>query len=277
MKSRFLSLAPNGARKTQSDHPKVPLLPDELAQCAKAGLDNGVAMLHLHVRDDAHRHSLDVGRYRLATEAVRKAVGQELVIQITTEAVGVYTPAQQMATVRELRPEAASVGIRELLSDPALTAEAEQFFTWMHAEGIAAQYILYDAADVRAYLALRERGSIPDGRHWVLFVLGRYTAGQTSQPSDLLPFLEAFNAESYCGRRPEWSVCAFGRQEADCALSAMLLGGHARIGFENNLLLPDGQTAADNNALLQAVSDPAGRLSYRLASAHEMRERIHSA
>jgi uncharacterized protein (DUF849 family) len=55
-------------------------------------------------------------------------------------------------------------------------------------------------------------------------------------------------------RFSNWSVCAFGRHEAACVTTAALLGGHVRVGFENNLLLPDGSTAASNADLVKAVT-----------------------
>ncbi len=72
----------------------------------------------------------------------------------------------------------------------------------------------------------------------------------------------------------EWAVCAFGKQEADCAATAVMLGGHARIGFENNMALPDGATAPDNAALLRAVASPLGGLGYRAMTAAQLRERF---
>jgi uncharacterized protein (DUF849 family) len=270
-KKYMLSVAPNGARKTQEDHPRLPITPAELAECAKAALAANANMIHMHVRDDAGGHSLDIARYEAATAAVRRAVGKELVVQITTEAVGIYAPEQQIALVRATRPEAVSVALREVLPDDGYLSDATMFFQWMHTQHVAAQYILYDVADVEKYAALRRTGAIPEGRHWVLFVLGRYSAGQVSSPSDLLPFLRAWEAADVAGAKPEWAMCAFGKQEADCAVAALALGGHARIGFENNMYLPSGELAPDNAALLRAVAAPAASLAYTAGTADELR------
>ena len=69
------------------------------------------------------------------------------------------------------------------------------------------QIILYDEADVRRWQALRQRGLVPAGAWSVLFVLGRYSAGQTSSAQDLLPFLAASD------HALPWAVCAFGPEE----------------------------------------------------------------
>jgi uncharacterized protein (DUF849 family) len=266
-----LAVAPNGARKTAADHARLPVTPAELAQCARACLNAGAAMLHLHVRKADGSHSLEVTDYEPAIAAVRRAVGAELVLQLTTEAVGIYAPAQQMATIRALRPEAASVAIRELVPDTAAGKDAAAFFQWMAEAGVVAQYILYDVADLHRYAALRQAGAIPLRGHWVLFVLGRYSAGQTSSPADLLPFLAAWQALGLDQSGIQWAVCAFGSQEAACATAAVLLGGHARVGFENNMLLPSGQLAPDNPALLKAVAQAAAALNHQPMSADALR------
>jgi 3-keto-5-aminohexanoate cleavage enzyme len=64
----------------------------------------------------------------------------------------------------------------------------------MHHEQVIAQVILCSAGDVRRYHELRQRGVIPDQRHWAIFVLGRYSAEQLAKPADRLPFVEAWGA-----------------------------------------------------------------------------------
>lgn len=266
-----IAVAPNGARKTHADHPALPVTPDELAACARQCVDAGAAMLHLHVRRPDGTHSLEPEDYRPAIAAVQRTVGDALVIQITTEAVGIYTPEQQMASVRALQPEAISAALRELAPDAAHEAEAARFFGELAAARTAIQYILYSADDVVRYRDLRARGVLPDTPHWVLFVLGRYSAGQRSDPSDLLPFLQAWAEGGDITANVPWAMCAFGPREAECALSAALLGGHARLGFENNMALPDGSTAPDNAALVTNLRRHLDALHRPVASAAELR------
>jgi uncharacterized protein (DUF849 family) len=59
-----------------------------------------------------------------------------------------------------------------------------------------------------------------------------------------------------------WSVCAFGQAEHDCLLAALELGGHARIGFENNCLAPDGQVFDSNEASVAAFVDRAAKAGF---------------
>ncbi|WP_404380462.1 3-keto-5-aminohexanoate cleavage protein [Caenispirillum salinarum] len=260
-------VAPNGARKTRDDHPAVPVTAREVAEGAVRWREAGAAMLHLHVRDAQAGHVLDADLYIEATAAVRAAVGDDMVIQITTEAVGKYTAAEQMAVVRAVRPEAVSLAVRELIPDADHEKDAAAFLSEVVGWGCAPQYILYAAEDVARLHDLRRRGIIPGNRMNVLFVLGRYSRNQDSDPRDLLPFLERWNPAV----DGPFSVCAFGRREGTCVLAAGALGGHARVGFENNTLRADGSAAADNADLVAQVAEGARLLGRRVASADDIR------
>jgi uncharacterized protein (DUF849 family) len=266
-----IAVAPNGAHKTRKDHPALPITPQELADCAVACRDAGASMFHLHVRNTEGMHSLEPSDYRPAIEAVRRAVGSSLVLQLTSEAVGIYAPSQQRAMVRELHPEAVSLALREMLPDAAAEREGAEFLAWTHREGIILQFILYSPEDVARYVELRRRGIIPEGRHWVLFVLGRYTPGQRSSLADLLPLLTVWNSAAAATAGVAWATCAFGPREIECSIGAAALGGHVRIGFENNLQLPDGRIARDNSELVGCFAELAGRLGYSVADADWLR------
>ena len=264
----IITSAPNGAYKQRSDHAQLPLTPEALAQTAKSCLDAGASMLHLHIRDAQGGHSLDVAGYRQAQQAVRAAVGQAMVLQITSEAAKVYQAPAQIAMVRELRPEAVSVGLREVDQSAIGEAGLSDFFGWLAREKVMTQVIVYDVADLQRWQDLRARGVVPEAPWFLLFVLGRYSAGQTSSPNDLVPFVHA-----HTGGEP-WAVCAFGKTEHACVSAAAALGGHVRVGFENNLYLKDGSLAPDNRALVAQAADAAHSLGRPLATAAQIRERF---
>lgn len=240
--------APNGARISKSDHHSVPLNAAELADCAEALLPCGVSVLHLHVRDSAGRHTLDADRYREAITAIRNRVGDRLILQVTTEAVGQYNRHQQMALVRDLRPEAVSLALGELCPDGVSLTEMNAFCRDIRQDGVWPQYILYSAAEVARFEALRQDGVFAEERPFALFVLGRYSDSLQGNPAELDAFLDAFEPGSF-----PWAVCCFGPAEAEAVCRAARLGGHARIGFENNHVLPGGETAGDNAELVRAA------------------------
>jgi 3-keto-5-aminohexanoate cleavage enzyme len=267
----LITVAPNGAYKQRPDHAALPITATELGQTAKQCLDAGAGMIHMHIRDAEGRHSLDVQGYRDAQQAVKAAVGDELIIQITSEAARVYKAPEQIAMVTALKPEAVSVGLREVDQPEIGEAGLAQFFGWLAKERVMTQVIVYDVADLQRWQALRSQGVIPDAPWSLLFVLGRYSVGQTSEAKDLLPFVMA-----HTGTEP-WSMCAFGAGEHACATTAVALGGHARVGFENNLLLNNGQVAPDNAALVRQIADSARVLGRSLYTAAQAREAFFAA
>jgi uncharacterized protein (DUF849 family) len=230
-------------------------------------LDAGASLLHLHVRHPDGRHSLDAAHYQAATDAIRRAVGDRMIVQATTEAAGRYDRHAQMALVRSIRPEAVSLALRELIPDDDSETEAADFLAWVARERIGVQWILYTAEEVRRLASLRQRGIVDRAPPFTLFVLGRYAADRTGRPADLLPFLAAADA----GLDGPWAVCAFGKREAACALTAAALGGHIRVGFENNVLLADGAVATENKALIEQTAAVLPVVGRRAADANESR------
>lgn len=247
-----IMVAPNGARRTQFDHPRLPMAPDEIATTAAACFAAGAGAIHLHVRDAEGRHVLDADLYRRAIALIAAAV-PDMTVQVTTEAVGLYRPAEQMALVRDLRPRAISAAVREFV--PAADADGEavaaDFYDWCALHGIAVQHILYDADDVLRLADLIRRGLVPEAGLSVLYVLGRYSVGQDSSADDLRPFLEAAPSLPV---QPDWMVCAFGRGETDALSAALAAGGKVRVGFENSLWNADGSTAASNEDRVATIA-----------------------
>src|SRR5688500_17057986 len=221
LRSVAIAVAPNGGRRTKADHPALPMTTEEISATAAACLEAGACMIHAHIRNPQGHHLLDADAYRATIAAVRAAVGDQLVIQITSEALGIYKSAEQMAVVRDVRPEAVSIALRELAPDASHEAAFADFLTWLRREKVTPQIILYSPEEVARLAELKTRGLIPFNDVPVLYVLGRYTVGQKSAPSDLLPFLAPDMP-----RFTHWSACAFGAREHICVTAAALLGGN---------------------------------------------------
>jgi 3-keto-5-aminohexanoate cleavage enzyme len=261
-----ISVAPNGGRRTRVDHPAIPLTATEMARTAAECADAGACMIHVHVRDADGRHVLDAGAYRATIAAIRAEVGDRLVVQTTTESLGIYRPVEQAAVLKAVKPEAASLALREFVPDQNAETAFAELLEWMDRENVLPQIILYEPPEAVRLANMIERGVVPWKDVPVLYVLGRYSVGQISEPADLLPFLAPGMP-----RFGNWSVCAFGGRETACVTAAALLGGHARVGFENNLFLPDGSLAASNAALVETVASSAGLLGLGIGDADAMR------
>jgi len=260
------ALAPNGAYKQKTDHPALPLTTDEIVQTAIEALREGAALLHLHIRDKNGRHSLSADIYQRTICAIREQTGDSLIIQITSEAAGQFSPRQQIASIQAVNPECVSIALRELIPDSASLPAAQELFHWCAAHQCRPQFILYSEADLLSYLQYRKQNIIPSEPHSVLFVLGRYFQHRGSTTKDLDPFLK-----HRAQLDVPWMVCAFGASEQRCLLDAARQGGHIRLGFENNLLNARGQVANSNIGQLQAITRAAKDSGMNLATVQEAR------
>ena len=264
-------VAPNGARKTKQDHSSLPMTTEELVAEALACQSAGAAMIHLHARDVNGKHSLEIEDNDPIYHAVKEAVGEKMIVQLTTEAVGQYSPQQQIALIKAVRPEAASFALRELIPNDSSQKEARDFFHWVAEKNILSQMILYDEVDIERYFQYRRSGVLPNHNQHALVVLGRYHKQQQSSPWNL----RGLNLERFKQEDIRCAVCAFGAKELDCLTSAMLLGVDVRVGFENNHLDASGRLANSNATQVQALSDISRHFNILLDDARSFRSSIY--
>ncbi|MBE0452940.1 MAG: 3-keto-5-aminohexanoate cleavage protein [Roseovarius sp.] len=241
-----LMVAPTGARRTRADHPALPLTLPEIVETARACAEAGADGLHLHLRDAKGQHLLDAGAYREALAELRQTV-PAMTLQITTEAAGLYAPPHQRAVALEAGAAMVSVALREMAAE---AEAATPFYATCAARGISVQHILYHADDFDLLARLLPPDLLAATDLQLIFVLGRYSAGQESDTRDLAPFLDRLRARDIPA---DWAVCAFGRAETACLKAAHQAGGKLRVGFENSLWHADGRLARDNADRVRAV------------------------
>jgi uncharacterized protein (DUF849 family) len=247
-KPRIL-VAPNGARRQKTDHANLPISPIELAKTAASCEAAGANGIHLHVREPDGRHSLDPKLYQAAISAIQKTA-PNLDIQITTEAAGIYDVHAQLALLQNLKPKAASISIREIARDRQL---APKVYATAQRNGTAVQHILYGELCFERLIDWMASDIIPSHMNDAILVLGQYAPPKNGNPQDLTYLIRRAQKSGF-----HMTVCAFGSEEQTCLLAAALLGCDLRIGFENNILAPDG-TPWESNA--QAVKSLCAALA----------------
>lgn len=251
MNPPLIMVAPTGARRGKSDHPALPITLDEIIATARECFSAGAEALHLHIRDDDGVHTLDAGRYRETLAELANAVPQ-MRVQITTEAVGRYSVAEQLDCLRRVQPSWASVSIREAAREEDL---AERLYAMCMDNGTEVQHILYDEKDAHLLAEWSKRGIIK-GELGVLLVLGRYRDANALKRGDIEAFVSTLPPVSH------WMLCAFGEEEHRHLCQAAALGGNLRVGFENSLVDANGRSHRDNAASVRALktallSEPA--------------------
>ncbi|MCP3673231.1 MAG: 3-keto-5-aminohexanoate cleavage protein [Gammaproteobacteria bacterium] len=265
LKPLVIAVAPNGARHTKQDHPALPITPSELVQTAVECLEAGARMIHLHVRDKSERHSLLPKDYITAVKAVKAAVASEMIVQVTSEAAGIYNSAEQIDLMQQLMPDCISIALREFVPENTSVAPFKNFLKNLAANNCLIQYILYDEVDFRQYQKLIASKVIPLNNHSLLFVLGRYT--KTPPEVDIVQ-----QYRSILETNNNWMVCSFGVNAPEILAKTVDFNCQIRVGFENGFYLPDG-TTANSNADLVAQSWQSYKQSGRkLATIDQTRE-----
>ena len=252
----YLMVAPNGARKTQTDHPLLPVTSPELVQTALACWQAGAQGLHAHIRNADQSHLLDAGRYRELL-ALLKEIVPALEIQVTTEAAGIYRAAEQRQLVLDLRPDWISLSVREMAREPDLTV-VQDFYAELSQSQICIQHILYDVDDLRRFFGWIAQGVVPrQASLSILWVLGRYSTNENSDSVEMNQIATALQALG-TDIPEQVMVCAFGLGQISCLVEAAKCGWDCRVGFENGWWKQDGSIAKDNADLLQDLCDQLG-------------------
>jgi 3-keto-5-aminohexanoate cleavage enzyme len=253
--SRLVMAAVNGARRQKTDHPALPVSEGEIARACAECHALGAGAVHVHARDKNGQHSLDTELYKTLLDAIRREAGHDLIIQFTTESAGLYDVNAQRAVLDAFVGQTAiSVALREFFPKEDQEVWSDSSVSWWKAlqKNTALQIILYDLHDLTRLDDLIKRGVIPQAPYGLLFVLGSY-ARQDDWPANRA--LDVFSALHQYDtlRAMPWMVCAFGQSETRFLTEALLLGGHVRIGFENNVVKANGVQAISNGERVQNI------------------------
>ena len=243
-----LMVAPNGARRTKADHPAIPVTIAETVETAKACFDAGAGAMHFHVRDENQQHLLDAGLYKEALTELERAV-PDMHLQITTEAVGQYSPDEMRALALDVMPPGISIGTIEMIPDRDPKPEDIKLYQALHEAGTAIQHICYFPDEIDLLARLLDAAGLPKDDLWCLFAIGHYS-GRISSPDLLPPFLDQLAAN---GLDADWAICAFATEENESLKAAIAHDGKIRVGFENSLYMPDGSIAENNAARVAAA------------------------
>jgi uncharacterized protein (DUF849 family) len=244
-----IMVAPNGARHSKADHPALPLTLPEILHTAKDCFAAGAGGLHLHLRGAGGQHILDAGLYREAVQALNAAL-PDMVIQITTEAAGIFEPPQQMQVALQSGVTLVSASVRELARGQSPDAQ-RAFYIRAAEQGLHIQHILYSPADLHLLKSVLPENQYRHSALQLLFVLGKYGDIASAAPAQLDPYLQHMQQEALS---PDWAICAFGMAETRCLLYARRKGGKIRVGFENSFWNADKSIAPDNAARVRELA-----------------------
>lgn len=267
MKPVILTCAITGAETTRERQPRLPITPDEQAVAAFEAMQAGASIIHLHVREDDGRPSQRVERFQEAIEKIRKRCGKDIIIQISTGgAVG--ESVENRAAPLVLKPEMASLNLGTLNFGDEIFMNAPKDIVAlagkMRSLGVMPELEVYEAGMVEQAFRLAKDGVLVAPFHFQ-FVLG-VPGGMSGDPRNVSHLASLLPPETH------WGVAGIGRWQLPCAALALSLGGHVRVGFEDNIWYRKGELAQSNAQLVARVARIAAELDRPVAGPAEARK-----
>ena len=245
-----LMVAPNGARKMKKDHAAVPITINEIVKTGEACFKAGAEAIHFHTRNNKGEHILDSGLCKETLSELQKKV-PKMHLQITTEAIGKYSPEEMRKLAYDVLPPGISIGIREMIPSRLPKSEDIKIYQKLTEAGTKIQHICYEPEDIDLLSNLLTQCKISRDGVWCMFVIGHYT-GKISNPKKISLFTQRLRENEF---NADWAVCAFAKEEISCLKTAIKLGGKIRVGFENSFLMPDGSIAPNNETKVKAANN----------------------
>jgi 3-keto-5-aminohexanoate cleavage enzyme len=260
-----ITVAPTGAEVTRDDNPNVPYTPEEIADEVARSADEGASVVHIHARTPEGRPTTDPDVLRRIAGLIRDRT--DVVIGMSTGAE-VGMSHEERLRVLDAEPEVASLNTGsmnfggELFDNPPDLMEA--LAKRMAADGIRPELEVYDLGMLGAVSGLLEQDLVADPPLYN-FVMG-VPGGIPASPENLLAMLH---------NRPRpgpWTVTGVGRHQLPLTALACTLGGHMRVGFEDNVYFRKGLPARSNAELVARARRIAEELGRPVAGAAQARE-----
>lgn len=283
MEKLIITVAPTGSFTTREDNPHLPITPDEIVDEVIQSYEAGASLCHLHARDpETGVPSSNPKLFREYISRIREKC--DVVVNFTTgggRTTREHFDPKDVEIMRarlQSRPELASLNMGSInywfRDVNAIGSSTGVFMNPVHAVtafaklqlelGIKPELEIWDTGMIRVAIDLMQRRILKPPLHFQ-FVMGTMTGVQAT-PNNLLCLTQLIPSGS------TWSVCAIGKHEFPMATMAILLGGHVRVGMEDNIYIEKRVLAKSNAELVAKVARIAKELGRELATPTDARE-----
>lgn len=263
----ILTVAPTGAWPTKEDTPYVPLQPEEIAaevyECWKVG----ASVAHIHVRDDEGKASMSFEKFEQTVRLIRKRC--DIVLNLTTSGGLGLTDEIRMKPFIELKPEIASYdcGSMNWLHTSVFEnspAFLEKLGVAMEENNVKPEIEVFDAGMVYNAIYYMKKGILKSPLHFQ-FVLG--AAGGMDATVENLIFLKSLIPEG-----STWGALGIGKGHLPILYTTLALGGHVRVGMEDNIFYSKDVLAKSNVEFVERAKRLAKEMGKEIATPDETRK-----
>lgn len=264
MEKLIITAALTGAEVTRDQQPNLPLTPDEIAEAAYECYLAGASIVHVHARDAEGNPTQDIDVYEEIKEKVEAKC--PIIFQPSTGGAVWHTPEQRLQPV-DLKPEMAtlSCGTCNFGPDVFMNSEEyiEKFAVKMQEMGVKPEIEVFERGMIENAKRLVKKGLVKAPLH-VDFVLG-VPGACPGNPEDLMFMVNQIPQDW------TWTVAGIGRTETPLAVMAIIMGGHVRVGFEDNVYYSKGRLAKSNAEFVERIVRLAKEIGREVATPDEAR------
>jgi 3-keto-5-aminohexanoate cleavage enzyme len=253
------------ARK--ADNPNLPCSPAEIAAAAAESYEAGAAIVHVHLRDDREQPTADLDTARRVISMIEEAC--PAIVQLST-GVGLEVDYEDRMRLVEARPRMATLNVCSMSFGPGEfrnpPAGVRRLAARMRELGVKPELEVYDTGHLDVALRLLEEDLLEEPLQFSL-VLG-VAGGMSAAPSNLV------HAVSRIPRGAAWQVIAIGQANLAMTTIGLALGGNARTGMEDTLMVRRGVPASGNRELVARLAEIARAIERPVASVDEAGEQL---
>ena len=282
----IISCAVSGNITTLKQHPGLPCTPEQIADACLGAARAGAAIAHIHVRHADGRPSMELAHYREVVERIR-ASSTDVIINLTTgpgqrfvpseadpsvaaPGTTLTTPERRMEHIVALRPEICSLDLNTMFSGSSVVINTPRNVRIMAAlareAGTLPELEVFDSGDIHLARDLITEGVLPSPSLFQIVLGVKYGANASSATLAYLCSLLPADAN--------WAAFGTGRFEYPMLMQAWLLGGHVRVGLEDNVYLSKGVLAPDNAALVSKAVRLLKDMDAEIATPAQAREML---
>lgn len=280
MGKTIITAALTGVLATREQCPAIPYTPEEIAEEARRSVEAGAAIVHIHARQPDGRPAYDVETYRRIKEEI-EARCDDVIINFSTGAIGIPIE-DRIAHVRELQPDMAALNMGSM--NYAIYSEKRKRFyhdhvfanpfkdiiyllEGMNAAGTKPELECFDTGHIGNTAPLVDMGILKPPLHFslILGVLG----GIPATTENLIHMKNNLPPGS------TWQVIGISLTQWPLVAAAITLGGHVRVGLEDNFYLRPGEMARSNGDLVAKAARLVRELGGEVASVEEARQILH--
>lgn len=265
MEKLIITAAICGAEVTKEHNPAVPYTVEEIGREAESAYKAGASLIHLHVREDDGTPTQDKARFKACIDEIKKRCPDVIIQPSTGGAVGMTDLERLQPT--ELSPEMATLdcgtcnfGGDEIFINTENTIK--NFGKLMIERGVKPEIEVFDKGMIDYAIKYAKQGFIKEPMHFD-FVMGVQIAATAR---DLAFMVDSIPQGS------TWTVAGVGRHQFPMAALGIVMGGHVRVGFEDNVYLEKGVLAKSNGELVEKVVKMANILGREIANPAEARK-----